>query len=89
MIKYFGHLERRDIKNLSPVKSINILEGVVYQCCAFLYLKRPKISTPQSNKSHAGKKERKKKNRRQQQGSNLRGRSPTDFKSVSLTTRTY
>ena len=29
-----------------------------------------------------------KKNRRQQ-GSNLRGRSPTDFKSVSLTTRTY
>ena len=26
---------------------------------------------------------------RRQQGSNLRGRSPTDFKSVSLTTRTY
>ena len=25
---------------------------------------------------------------RRQQGSNLRGRSPTDFKSVSLTTRT-
>ena len=27
--------------------------------------------------------------KRRQQGSNLRGRSPTDFKSVSLTTRTY
>ena len=26
---------------------------------------------------------------RRQQGSNLRGRSPTNFKSVSLTTRTY
>ncbi|KMT14058.1 hypothetical protein BVRB_4g078840 isoform C [Beta vulgaris subsp. vulgaris] len=26
---------------------------------------------------------------RRQQGSNLRGQSPTDFKSVSLTTRTY
>ena len=33
------------------------------------------------------KKSRKKK--RRQQGSNLRGRSPTDFKSVSLTTRAY
>jgi hypothetical protein len=31
----------------------------------------------------------KKKKQRRQQGSNLRGRSPTDFKSVSLTTRTY
>ena len=29
------------------------------------------------------------KKKRRQQGSNLRGRSPTDFKSVSLTTRTY
>ena len=27
--------------------------------------------------------------KRRQQSSNLRGRSPTDFKSVSLTTRTY
>ncbi|OMO88131.1 histone H4-like protein [Corchorus olitorius] len=26
---------------------------------------------------------------RRQQGSNLRGQCPTDFKSVSLTTRTY
>ena len=33
--------------------------------------------------------ERKLKIKRRQQGSNLRGRSPTDFKSVSLTTRTY
>ena len=31
----------------------------------------------------------KKRGVRRQQGSNLRGRSPTDFKSVSLTTRTY
>jgi hypothetical protein len=35
------------------------------------------------------KKKKKIKIKRRQQGSNLRGRSPTDFKSVSLTTRTY
>jgi hypothetical protein len=36
-----------------------------------------------------GEIENRKKIFRRQQGSNLRGRSPTDFKSVSLTTRTY
>ena len=48
-----------------------------------------KIKFTKKNKKKGMNNDERKSEKRRQQGSNLRGRSPTDFKSVSLTTRTY
>ena len=60
-------------------------------CLAAEEILRPHISEEHHRKDHHHLKTNilLKHQLRRQQGSNLRGRSPTDFKSVSLTTRTY